>query len=341
MPDTGAAAGQQIEMAVRLRRYGAPLSYANAAAFEADDWALSWRMAQTTQSFIYTIAPSPVAADAALGWHVIVLTLVDGEGDLLLRKPSGIGWTHLPLYWRIRAEQTDTDDVYNAIQQSVGVATSADLSTTLDFSVTDDDSLVRTFTVLNALLALFGYDSTDLTDDPAALTLEGSLRASDNSAGIPDAWMAVTVVTATDGEDPVLRISWADYPSAVALIQEGLDFSATDPTDDPAVSPVAYLWQVRAVGVKSWSVTGVNTGAKTFTIAGDQRRWFAPGGSLRKTATGAAAYTVASVSYSAGSTTITVTATPGSAVVDGLIEVDIKFTLGHGTLTTDPRQIRP
>ncbi len=344
MPDTGAAAGQQVEASVRLRRYGVALSYANAAAFELAGWLLSWRVAQAAVALSYTLVPHPVATKAALGWHVIVLTLVNGEGDLLIAKPAGSGWTSSPADgWRTRCESTDNDDVYNAIQQGVGVATEADLVTVVDYLVTDDDSFMRVFAADNAALALFGYDSSDLNDGPpSTLTLEGSLRKADNSAGIPDAWLAVTVVTADDGEDPVLRISWGDYPSAVASVQLGLDFPSTDVTDDALQPSVVYLWQVRYLGTQTFAVTAISTGLNgTFTIAGDRRQWFAKGGSFTKTATGTAVWVVSSVSYSGGNTIITVTGTIISGVVDGNLTVAIKRTLGKGTITTESRQVRP
>lgn len=340
MPDTGAAAGQQSPAAIRLRRAGVPLSYANAAAFELAGWALSWCVAQEEVSFSYTLAPHPVAARAAEGWHQLVLTLVNGEGDLLIGKPTGAGWSNFPTYFRTRCEQTDHDDAYNAIQQGVGVNTAGDLATVVDYIVTDDDSLSRVFSADNAALALYGYDSTDLTN--GTLTLEGSLRASDNAAGIPDAWLSVVPITADDGEDPTLGISWADYPSAVTSVQEGLDFPSTDPTDDDAQPNKVYLWQVRYVGTPTWTVTAIVTGLNgSFTIAGDHRKWFARGGSFSKTATGAAPWVVSSVSYAGGNTTITVTGTVLSGVVDGNLTVTIKQTLGKGTITAESRQVRP
>lgn len=342
MPDTGAAAGQEVEMALQLTRSGVPLSYANAAAFELAGWLPVWRMAQALQTFTYTIAPDSDVDMAADGWHLLVLTLVVGEGDLRFKKPSGTGWVNFPKYYRIRAESVDQRDIYNAILRQIGVAVAGDTAVVVDYTVTDDDSFSRQFTALNSSLALFGYDSSDLTD--GTLTLEGSVRAVANRAGIPDAWMVVTPVTATDGVDPVLRISWGDYPSAVASVQLGLDYPSTDITNDAEIGPLDYSWQVRAVGMQTFAVTAVVTGASgtgSFRVGGDRRRWFAKGGSFRKTVSGANTWTVLNATFDGSNTFVTITGAIVSGAVDGNLEVDVKITLGMGTIRTNSRDIRP
>ena len=76
------------------------------------------------------------------------------------------------------------------------------------------------------------------------------------------------------------------------------------------------------------------TGASgTFTVAGDRRKRFAKGGTFSKTATGAASYIVASVAYSGGNTTVTVTGSIVSGVVDGNLTVPITMTIGAGVIT--------
>jgi len=332
MPDTGAAAGQQIEIAFRLRQSGAGLSYADATAFAAAGWALAWRNAQADVSFTYTLRPHTAAAAAAAGWHLVVLTLLNGEGPLVVVKPAtGTGWAVEPIGYQVRAEQVDMDQVYNALLSSDGLAVVDTVLTIQDYFVTEGDSFTRELTVAEQALTLFGFDADDLSND--TLTLAGHVRATANRVGTPSAYLAVTVVTASAGSNPVLRLSWSSFPS-------GLAFPSTDPGDDADVPPAAFQYDVQAVGTMAWAVTAVSSGAKTFTVGGDRRRWFAVGGSLNKTSTDAGIYTVAAVSFAGGSTTVTVVEPIPVGTVNGNLEVDIKITLGKGTITVARQETR-
>lgn len=323
MPDTGAAAGQQVEAELRLSQNGTPLSYANYAAFFAAGWDLIYRAAQTTQSFTYTIQPHPTASLAAEGVHLVVFTLINGQGPLSVKKPTtGTGWANKPVGWQVGAEQVDLDQTYSALLSSVGVAVAESNVVTADYTVIEGDSFSRQFTARETALTGFGFTCENLDD--GTLTLSCEIRLPTNRQGTPDAYAALTVVTATTGADPVLRISWSTFPT-------GMVFAAGD-TD---VSPVDFQWDGQAYGTQTWAVTAVSAGlGGTITIAGDRRQWFAKGGTFTKTGAGAGTYTVVSASYAGGNTTITVG--PAETVVgpfDGNLSVAITITLGDGTIT--------
>jgi hypothetical protein len=324
MPDTGAAAGQQVEAELRLSQDGAPLSYADFAAFDAAGWALVYRAAQTTQSFTYTIQPHPDAELAAEGVHLVVWTLVNGQGPLSVQKPTtGTGWANVPAGWQVGAEQVDIDGVYGALLSSVGIAVAESNVVTADFSVIEGDSFSRQFTARETALTLFDYTCENLDDGTLALTCE--IRAAANRQGAPTAYAALTVVTATTGSDPVLRISWSTFPT-------GLRF----PDSDADVTPVDFEWDGQAYGTKAWNVTAIATGlagAGTFTVAGDRRKWFAKGGTFGKTGTAAATYTVLSVAYTGGNTIVTAVEAVADGTVDGTLSVPITITLGDGKIT--------
>ncbi len=322
MPDTGAAAGQQVEFELRLWQNATPKTYANLAAFQADGWDLVYRAAQTTQSATFTIQPHTDAELAAEGANLVVTTLVNGQGPLSVQKPTtGTGWGNSPSGWQVGAEQVDQDQIYSALLSSVGIAVANNSATSADYVVIEGDSFMREFTARETALTNFGFTCENLSD--GTLTLTGEVRASTNRQGTPDAYMAVTVVTATTGTDPVLRLSWITFPT-------GLQFAAGD-TD---VNPVSFNWDAQAAGSQSWNVTAVVTGlGGSFTVAGDRRQWFNKNGSFTKTGNQAGTYTVASTSYAGGNTTVVVNETIGAGAANGTIAVAVIITLGAGKIT--------
>lgn len=328
MADTGQAAGQEVEFAARLTQSGSPLTYADKAAFTAAGWSLLYRAAQAEETAVYTVSPWTARGD---GWHLFVLTLVNGQGPLAIVKPStGTGWQVTPSTFHVAAENTDQDDLYAALLSSTGVATVDGTVVRTDYTVEEEASFLRELTVLESALTTWGYTNDDLTD--GTLVLECIARASGNRQGIPNGYPAVTVVTNDVGDDPVLRLTWVDFPSAVASVIEGMEFAA----GDADVAPVAFKYGVRAKEIgRAWAITAV--GASSATLAGDQRRWFTVGSSV--TITGSTgndgAKVVSAVSYAGGNTTLTFTAPLGSAVADGNVTQTISIPLGKGTITVE------
>ncbi len=322
MPDTGAAAGQQIEVALQLARFGVPLSYATVAAFQAAGWDLVYRAAQATVAATFTVAVSSDTQLAAQGWHLVVFTLVNGQGPLMVQKPGvNAGWSCNPQGWQVGAEQVDQDQIYSALLSSVGISVADSTTISQSYTVIEGDSFAKEFTVRETGLTNQGFTCENLSD--GTLTLACEIRLSTNRQGTPDAYAALTVVTATTGTDPVLRISWGTFPTGMAF-----------PAGDTDVTPVDFEWDGQAYGAQAWNVTAVVTGASgTFTVAGDRRRWLAKGGTFNKTGTGAATWTIASVAYVGTDTVITVTGTIVSGVVDGTVSVPITITMADGVIT--------
>ncbi len=322
MPDTGAAAGQQIEVPLQLARFGAALSYADATAFLAAGWDLVYRAAQTTQSYTFTISPHTDAQLALQGWHLVVFTLVDGQGPLLVQKPGiNAGWSCNPQGWQMGAEQTDQDQLYNALLTSVGVSVADSTTVTQDYTVIEGDSFAKQFTARETSLTNQGFTCENLSDGTLTLTCE--IRLPTNRQGAPDAYAALTVVTATSGSDPVLRISWGTFPTGMAF-----------PAGDTDVAPVDFEWDAQAYGAQAWNVTATVIGlAGSFTVAGDRRRWLAKGGTFAKTGNASGTYTVASIIYTGGNTTVTVVETIGAGAANGTLSVPITITMADGVIT--------
>ncbi len=322
MSDTGAAAGQQTEVALQLTRFGAALSYANAAAFQAAGWDLIYRAAQATQSYTFTIAPSADAELAAQGWHLVVFTLINGQGPMMVQKPGlYAGWSCNPQGWQVGCEQVDQDQIYSALLTSVGVSVADSTTVTQDYTVIEGDSFAKEFTVRETGLTNQGFTCENLAD--GTLTLSCEIRLPTNRQGAPDAYAALTAVTATTGTDPVLRISWGTFPTGMAF-----------PAGDTDVAPVDFEWDAQAYGAQAWNVTATVIGlAGSFTVAGDRRRWLAKGGTFAKTGNAAGTYTVGSILYTGGNTVVTVVETIGAGAANGTLSVPITITMADGIIT--------
>lgn len=331
MPDTGQAAGQQDELAFCFTQYGLPLTFANAAAFEAAGWLLVYRAAQTTQAIVYSLAPHTDAVLAAQGWHLVVVTMINGQGPLIPRHSSGdaLGYAASPRGYQLASESTDVDGMYSALLQSVGVATAATLIVTNDYTITEDDSFIRQITIYESAVTQWGFTAENLAD--GTLTLEAAVRAPGNRTGVPNGWMTVVPLTAVTGSNPILRLSWIDFPSVVATIQDGMDYS---PSDDAEVATITFLYDAQFRVTKTIAVNGGNQAGKRFTCAADQRLYFSVGGKFQIAgSTGNdATYTCAALSYAAGTTTVTVVEAIPNATLNGNFTMTIRATIGDGSI---------
>lgn len=340
MADTGDKAGQAKEFAFQLLQNGAALAYANATAFEAAGWALDLRVAEAQQTFTYTLIPHPDTTLAAQGWHVVKTTMVNGHGMLLVQIPTtGTGWQVAPAGYGLTHETVDLDDLYSQLLSGAGVTLASTTIVSSNFDIIEGQSFTGQVVALLSALTAFGFDNDDLLD--GTLVLSGMVRLPDNATGIPNAYLAVSVDSASGANNPVLRISLPRYPlTAVASLTEGMAIVSADPNPSSA----RFLYDVQAVGSKTLAVSAVGTGpGGTFTFASDQRRWFAIGQSF--TITGStnnnATWTVAGVSYNGTNTIVTVIAgqTVG-AVADGTAAIPVEIVLVKGTINVSRQETR-
>ncbi len=89
-----------------------------------------------------------------------------------------------------------------------------------------------------------------------------------------------------------------------------------------AIQNALLIWPDDSADARTFAITGVNTGASTFTIAGSYLRLFNPGYkfSVDSSTGNDATYKVASSEKSGNTTVVTVTGTIPDATVDGNIE---------------------
>lgn len=334
MADTGNRAGQQVEFAFRLTQDGAALSYANAAAFEAAGWAVDLRVAQADQTFSYTIQPHTDTALANEGYHLLVTTMVNGLGNLIVSKPTtGTGWHVGPDGYALAFETNDIDSVYSLIVSTEGIVISGTNIVQVDFDLVEGQSWTKTVTASETALTEWGYDSEDLAD--GTLTLRGEVRLPTNAQGIPNAHIAVSTDTATPGTDPVIRLSFPEWPVAVTGVQEGMTVVSADSDN----STVLFQWDVEAQGTYTVGTpSAVGTGAGgTFTFSTDERRRIAIGTTF--TISGSTGndgdWTAADVVWNGSTTVVTVlsTQTIPSAVADGSATTSVEIPLLRGTMT--------
>lgn len=327
MADTGAKAGQQIEFAARLVVNGAVASYANKTAFEAASWALYYRAAQVDVTPTYTVQPW---SDMGDGWHLFVLTTVNGAGPVGLSKPTGGEVTDYAA--EVQTETHDIDDIYALQSAQIGVPSSVSRTTKVLFEVTEGDSFAETITVRQALLAQYGYDSDDLED--GTLTVSGAVRKSDNRSGVPNAWLGILPITYAAGSDATLQIGWGEYPVAQSGVIDGMSLASGDADD----GPTTFLADVQAKRSETIAIATADATANTFTLSGDYRKWIPTGGTFLVNGStgndnGDADYVSTDTSYDSGSNVTTITvANVADDTDDGNILVDITITLAKVTL---------
>lgn len=342
MADTGNKAGQQVEVALQLKQNGSALSYANKTAFTAAGWDLIYRAAQVTQSITYTIQPHTTTALANEGWHLVVITAINGQGPIIVQKPStGTGWQWAPPQWQAAYETNDIDDINTKILQSNGVTISGTNVTETDFELVEGRSWSEEITVAEAAVAEWGYTNDNLDD--GTFTLTGEIRAPDNRGGqgspdaVPNAYLSIAPTTAAAGQAAVLRLSLPEYPVAVTGVIEGMELASGDADDGPDT----FYWEVKAELTKSLSITAVSTGSETMTVSGDQRKWFMVGQTI--TVSGSTGndgdYVISKIAYSTN-TTITVTGDITDATVDGTVDVDLSIQLARGIMTVRRQEAR-
>jgi len=336
MPDTGAAAGQQVEVALQLKQNGTALSYADKSAFTAAGWDIIWRVAQADQTVAYTVQPHTDTDAANEGWHLVVFTLINGQGPIIVTKPtSGSGWRYA---WgpQQSAESTDLDALKSQILQSGGVTVQRNGTAQKDVTVTAGTSNYWDITIPATTVTDLGFSLSDLND--GTLTLYNAIRESDNAEGIPNAFLGVGVNDVSS--DLVLDVMITEYAlSALTGVHEGMDIIASD-----EATTTTFLYDIEARGKKTIAIAAISAGDDTLSFAGDQRKWFAPGTVL--TVSGSTdvpngEYTVSDSvwpTYNGTNTTVTFTEDITGSTVDGNIEIDVIIALAKGTITAVGRQ---
>ena len=105
----------------------------------------------------------------------------------------------------------------------------------------------------------------------------------------------------------------------------------------------AFNYDVQLRTTKLFAITAVATGTGgSFTIAGDQRKFFRVGDALTITGStnnNAQTKTIAGLAFTGGNTVITITETVG-AVADGSINRDLTITGARGRLTVRRQEDR-
>jgi hypothetical protein len=296
---------------------GAALTYPSLAAFTADGWSLLFRNGGAALTTPPTVTLTPDATIAGL--HFATFILPAGVDTLAIVVPATYYTPANPFV--LVTPNADEDSI---AAQLAGAAASPVASSRInqyDWSVVDGDAFAKAMAVPTVALADFGYSDLSAT----GWTASGALRlASDGSSNPPAAVLDCAITTAA--VSPVITASWGTFPP-------GLVLSAADIISGSR----SYRYDIQVRRTNTFAITGVNTGAKTFTIAGDQRLWFDEAGTFTVTvSTGNnGTYTIATagVALVGGNTVLTVTTTPPSAVADGTINDVFTLTVIRGTIT--------
>lgn len=222
-------------------------------------------------------------------WTWSPISNAEGKGEVQLTTQEGQGtvYLHPPAgsfvnveSWAMDVEANDLDTIAAKIDASAGTPTPDDRATSTDYTITEGDSFQRTLTVPSTALADFG-----ISDLSTVTAISGAARTRINRVDTsPDFTFTATIIDAAAG---TIAIGWNSFPSGAAI--------------------------------GAIAITAVSTGSKTFTLAGDQRKFF--DGITRLLVANSTGndgyYTVVSMALVGGATVITVSETINSSTVDG------------------------
>lgn len=308
--------GDAFEQALYLETLGGSTqAFANAAAFVAAGFALTWEAMDGS-----TIVSQPtytIAADAVIaGRHKCIFTLPTVPSRLKVTVPNGFIST--PNEVALIFSSYDEASIVALLTASIGTPASQDRVSIYDWDVTENDSLFKEMIFPTLTLTDWGYSDFSA----AGWTITGAVRTlGDTGTGSP---LAVLSCEVTDAVNHKVGIGWGVYPTALAL-------AAADLTNGS--KQVAYDCQARRS--ESFAITAAVAGASgTLTIAGDKRKYFSiNAGSTFTVDTGANAgtYTPTALTFTGGNTVVTVANVP-SAVVAGNIVVPVTITGIRGSL---------
>lgn len=310
--------GDTVSIPLRLETLaGLALSYASLAAFNADGWAIVFRQAGAALASPPTVA---LTADPTIaGLHYATFLLPAGVDTMAITGP--VTYRVDNSAWLLITPNNDEDAISAQLASAAATPVAVARLNQYDWTVTEGDSFLKGMSWPSASLSDFGYaDFSSLT-----WSLTGAVRSlTDTSTSTPAAVLKAEIVSTT-----LLTITagWGGaFPAGLAM--QAADILA---------GSKSWRYDIQARATQTFSVTGVSTGSKTFTISGDQRKFFDEGSTF--TVTGStgndATYTIAAlgVQLVGGNTVLTVTTTPASAVADGSVNVVITLTGIFGTIT--------
>jgi hypothetical protein len=185
--------------------------------------------------------------------------------------------------------------------------------------------------------SISGFTITAVSTGSKTFTMAGDKR------GFFDGISSLIVANSTGNDGKYTLVSMAyTGGNTVITVQETPASSTADGTLAQYDDTKEFLYDVQVTVPRNNTITAVSTGSKTFTMSGDQRRWFNVGGTI--TVTGSTGndgtYTVTVINYTGGNTVLTVTETVPSAVADGSVRVTFKITVIKGTLTVSRQEDR-
>lgn len=316
--------GDPFEQALFLESdAGVAASYANAAAFTAAGWALSWEGMDGV-----AIASQPgytIAVDGASGRHKLLFTLPSVPSNLKITWPSGFRSdpAEIPLIFAT----ADEDTVVNLITAAIGAPVAQDRVTQYDWETTENDSFAKEMTIPAAAITDWGY--TDLT--AAGWTVTAAARADgDTGTAAP---LFVMTAAITDTALRKIRVSYNPFPTAAALTATELASGSKRVNYDAQLSiPV------------SWTLASATAGVNgTLTIAGDQRKYFSANTGATFAISGGAnagTYTPTAIAYTGGNTVITAANVPSAVVTSSTVVATLKITGIRGAITIKRQEDR-
>jgi len=162
----------------------------------------------------------------------------------------------------------------------------------------------------------------------------------DTSIAYPANFRILDYITIFDGTDEGKPLDSIQYPEWLRRRESETSASYEEPRRYAKRGKAFYLDPIPDTA-KTYSITGVDTGNKTFTIEGSYASRFVAADSIKITGSPGndGTYTVASSSYSSPSTSIVVSEAVPDATVDGVIDPGYRATIHYWRYHPDQETI--
>lgn len=186
---------------------GNPVTFANAAAFIAAGWNLTWQ--DNTGTALGSQPTWTLSAGDSNGRHVVGFQPPDGSWTVKLTVPAG--YRSDPAEFAGEATVYDADSLYGLLVASDGVPVT-ESTTTGDLDIFDANSIIIDFSILEAALTELGIANLASADSMSAQIK----LTSKNSADASDATLTTSIISDVSGARTV-RGELDTFPAALEV----------------------------------------------------------------------------------------------------------------------------
>ncbi len=263
--------GDAVSLPIYLQTTaGVAVSYANAGAFLAAGWLITWYSGSTALSSQPSYTLAPIGAN---GWHTAAFTLPAGVDHALVTAPAGFRGD--PADYVLVTPNDDTDSLAASVAAAVGTTLPGSSMQALDFTIVEGDNFQpQSFTIPASALAFIDTtlksivtyaDLSDIGGQP--WTIVASARGAWNElpANAVDFSFSAVVTSKTNR---TIAIGFASTVPAGAVVKN--PDGTADSTGSQTSTPYKYDVQLQPPAASTYAGTKLTVVTGTCTIIRQQ-----------------------------------------------------------------------